>query len=213
MPEETAILDLQVLVQPLSLNSVCSSTFERVRATFSNCTGMWKDEKRLNQDFTQLPIQWDNISIKPFMIRLIVYCHNSPCQEENSCSRKKSGRSNANFWTQLHFARECGGIFSGISFSIKLSGTLAPLRRRGCFCSTFHILRPRHRKTSASGNGDLSLRGILPIPHLQTNIQVDRILCDRRASVLQLLNKGSHRVRKVQFLDALASLKTMFKIK
>ena len=135
---------------------------------FQICTGMWKDEKRLNQDFTQLPIQWDNISIKPFMIRLIVYCHNSPCQEENSCSRKKSGRSNANFWTQLHFARECGGIFSGISFSIKLSGTLAPLRRRGCFCSTFHILRPSHRKTSASGNGDLSLRGILPIPHLQT---------------------------------------------
>ena len=78
--------------------------------------------------------------------------------------------------------------------------------RRGCFCSTFHILRPSHRKTSASGNEDLSLRGILPIPHLQTNIQFDRILCDRRASVLQLLNKGSHRVRKVQFLDALASL-------
>ena len=61
--------------------------------------------------------------------------------------------------------------------------------RRGCFCSTFHILRPSHRKTSASGNGDLSLRGILPILHLQTNIQVDRILCDRRAPVLQLLNK------------------------
>ena len=156
---------------------------------FQICTGMWKDEKRLNQDLTQLPIQWDKISIKFFMMKLIIDCHNSPCQEENSWSRKKSGRSNANFWTQLHFARECGGIFSGISFSIKLSGTLAPLRRRGCFCSTFHILRPSHRKTSASGNEDLSLRGILPIPHLQTNIQVDRILCDRRAPVLQLLNK------------------------
>ena len=92
---------------------------------------MWKDEKRLNQDLTQLPIQWDKIPIKPFMIKLIVDCQNAPYQEEKSWSRKKSGGSNANFWTQLHFARECGGIFSGISFSIKLSGTLAPLRRRG----------------------------------------------------------------------------------
>ena len=151
---------------------------------FQICTGMWKDEKRLNQDLTQLPIQWDKIPIKPFMIKLIIDCHNSPCQEENSWSRKKSGRSNANFLNTITFCERMWWNFQRDFLFYQIIWDIGSIEeeRRGCFCSTFHILRPRHRKTSASGNEDLSLRGILPIPHLQTNFQVDLMRSSRSIS-------------------------------
>ena len=133
----------------------------------------------------------DNIYCKiNFMIKIIVDCHNSPCQEENSRFKRKSGRSNANFWTQLHFARECGGIFSGISFSIKLSGTLAPLRRRGgdVFAQPFIFCALATGKPLLLGM-KISLWEVSFL-FLTSKQTFKLILCDRRAPFLQLLNNA-----------------------